>query len=339
MGYCIYRVERIKGGYQGIASEHSRTQDDRGKFSPGIDWEKTKENTHEGTTDYEGRARELCEERGIKPRSNAVLCLDHMVTFSPEAFPAAMYVLHSSNSNADRRWQRSESGQKVRAELERIFGADWESQRTKIRDMAENDFELIDHYFKKAKRWLAGTQGKLISVDIHWDESTPHMHAVTVPLIHDKEKDRWRLSAKDIVGDAKKMSRTQDDFAEIVGAEALLERGHKSHSMAEARERVDLADWWCDNSKGMIAEMEQVKKRKRFLENEAGEAKIRCERFKAKEKEIFADFSVRIAETIAEIKEEAMAEIEACRNDRQVELASSKAMSKIKEWQHDYWER
>ena len=39
------------------------------------------------------------------------------------------------------------------------------------------------------------------------DEKTPHMHLCFVPLTEDK-----RLSAKDIVGNKKKLTQWQDDF-------------------------------------------------------------------------------------------------------------------------------
>ena len=47
----------------------------------------------------------------------------------------------------------------------------------------------------------------IISAVVHVDEKTPHMHLCFVPLTEDK-----RLSAKDIVGNKKKLTQWQDEF-------------------------------------------------------------------------------------------------------------------------------
>ena len=47
----------------------------------------------------------------------------------------------------------------------------------------------------------------IISAVVHMDEKTPHMHLCFVPLTEDK-----RLSAKDIIGNRKKLTQWQDEF-------------------------------------------------------------------------------------------------------------------------------
>ena len=51
----------------------------------------------------------------------------------------------------------------------------------------------------------------IISAVVHMDEKTPHMHLCFVPLTEDK-----RLSAKDIVGNKKKLTQWQDEFWEYM---------------------------------------------------------------------------------------------------------------------------
>lgn len=51
-----------------------------------------------------------------------------------------------------------------------------------------------------------GTRG------VHYDETTPHLHVISVPLTKD-----GRLSARDVIGNKSKMSKTQDSFFEQVG--------------------------------------------------------------------------------------------------------------------------
>jgi hypothetical protein len=73
-------------------------------------------------------------------------------------------------------------------------------------------------------------KGQLVSVALHEDERTPHLHLVVVPLVcepDNRRKDRtpiYRLSAKRIIGGRGDMSREQTRFASFF-AEMGLERG------------------------------------------------------------------------------------------------------------------
>ena len=63
-----------------------------------------------------------------------------------------------------------------------------------------------------------------ISAVVHMDEKTPHMHLCFVPLTADN-----RLSAKEIVGNKKKLSVWQDKFwAHMVKKYSTLERGESA---------------------------------------------------------------------------------------------------------------
>ena len=67
----------------------------------------------------------------------------------------------------------------------------------------------IKEFFKEAVCFIEKRQGKstIISAVVHMDEKTPHMHLSFVPLTPDR-----RLSAKDIVGNKKKLTWWQDEF-------------------------------------------------------------------------------------------------------------------------------
>lgn len=78
-------------------------------------------------------------------------------------------------------------------------------------------------FFEEAVRFIEKYQGKgtIISAVVHMDEKTPHMHLSFVPLTRDK-----RLSAKDIVGNKKKLTWWQDNFwKHMVRKYPDLERG------------------------------------------------------------------------------------------------------------------
>ena len=67
----------------------------------------------------------------------------------------------------------------------------------------------VKEFFEYALEFIQSKQSQetIISAVVHVDEKTPHMHLCFVPLTEDK-----RLSAKDIVGNKKKLTQWQDDF-------------------------------------------------------------------------------------------------------------------------------
>ena len=84
----------------------------------------------------------------------------------------------------------------------------------------------IRRYFEEALRFFEQFQSRetIISAVVHMDEKTPHMHLSFVPLTAD-----GRLSAKDIVGNKKKLTWWQDKFWEhMVQKYPDLERGESA---------------------------------------------------------------------------------------------------------------
>ena len=84
----------------------------------------------------------------------------------------------------------------------------------------------IKAYFTVALDFMQKHQSKdtIISAVVHMDEKTPHMHLCFVPLTEDK-----RLSAKEIVGNKKKLTWWQDEFwKHMVKKYPDLERGESA---------------------------------------------------------------------------------------------------------------
>ena len=84
----------------------------------------------------------------------------------------------------------------------------------------------VKAYFQEALDFIQKHQSKdtIISAVVHMDEKTPHMHLCFVPLTADK-----RLSAKEIVGNKKKLTQWQDGFWEhMVKKYPDLERGESA---------------------------------------------------------------------------------------------------------------
>ena len=127
---------------------------------------------------------------------------------------------------------------KYRAESERqIAAAGCRTRKDSIR-MIETLFTASPEFFKGKKRaeirvffeealhFLEQHQSKetIISAVVHMDEKTPHMHLCFVPLTEDK-----RLSAKEIVGNKKKLTWWQDEFwKHMVKKYPDLERGESA---------------------------------------------------------------------------------------------------------------
>ena len=84
----------------------------------------------------------------------------------------------------------------------------------------------VKDYFTEALDFIQKYQSKdtIISAMVHMDEKTPHMHLCFVPLTEDK-----RLSAKEIVGNKKKLTWWQDEFwKHMVKKYPDLERGESA---------------------------------------------------------------------------------------------------------------
>ena len=85
----------------------------------------------------------------------------------------------------------------------------------------------IKAYFQEALDFIQQQHQNprtIISAVVHMDEKTPHMHLCFVPLTKDK-----RLSAKEIVGNKKKLTWWQDEFwKHMVKKYPNLERGESA---------------------------------------------------------------------------------------------------------------
>ncbi len=84
----------------------------------------------------------------------------------------------------------------------------------------------IRAYFERALEFMKTKQdlGTFVSAVVHMDEKTPHMHLCFVPITED-----GRLSAKDIVGNRKKLTQWQDEYwSYMVKKYPDLERGESA---------------------------------------------------------------------------------------------------------------
>lgn len=126
-------------------------------------------------------------------------------------------LLHSNNWMQDIQQEIDRAGARTRSNsvvaLDTIYTASGDFFKGKSNE--END-----QFFRDCLEFHQRKFGHVISAVIHYDETTAHMHVISVPLTRD-----GRLSARDVIGNRTQMRRAQTEFYEQVGRGYGLERG------------------------------------------------------------------------------------------------------------------
>lgn len=110
----------------------------------------------------------------------------------------------------------------------------------------------MPEYFNRAFDFLKERVGEenIISAVVHMDEKTPHLHLCFVPLTKD-----GRLSAKEILGNKKRMIQWQDDFYACMSERwPELERG----TPAVETRRKHLTPQWYKKVTAMDTKLEKL---------------------------------------------------------------------------------
>ncbi|MFR4355009.1 MAG: MobV family relaxase [Oscillospiraceae bacterium] len=119
--------------------------------------------------------------------------------------------------------QIAEAGCRVRSDSVRVMEALVTASPEFFKGKKKSE---VKAYFQEALDFIKQNQKPetIISAVVHMDEKTPHMHLCFVPLTAD-----GRLSAKEIVGNKKKLTQWQDRFWEhMVKKYPDLERGESA---------------------------------------------------------------------------------------------------------------
>lgn len=140
------------------------------------------------------------------------------------------------------------------------------------RTNAEND-----KFFQDCLKFHESHFGHIISAVVHYDETTPHLHVISVPLTKDN-----RLSARDVIGNKSRMSKTQDAFFEQVGRGYGLERGIHMDGQ-EKKEHISAQEHELREIRRQIARGQEELK---AIEHSEESARIRAQEFKQKAAEL-----------------------------------------------------
>lgn len=112
---------------------------------------------------------------------------------------------------------------KVRSDAIKLVDGLITSDDVFFKDM---DDQHIKTFFEDALEFVKAEYGEenIMYATVHLDEKTPHMHFGFVPLTED-----GRLSAKEVLGNKKKMSLLQDKYHAFITAKGYeLERGERA---------------------------------------------------------------------------------------------------------------
>ncbi len=131
----------------------------------------------------------------------------------------------------------------------------------------------VQAFFRLALDFIKSKQSPktIISAVVHMDEKTPHMHLSFVPITED-----GRLSAKDILGNRKNLTKWQDDFWKfMVKKYPDLERGEsasetgRTHIPPRLFKEATHLNQQRDTLMALLADINPLNARKRAAEIEA----------------------------------------------------------------------
>lgn len=164
----------------------------------------------------ENRKTQANRHRGIQ-RENTRTATEYNNKVAPGMDALNVNLIQSNDWMQDIQAEIDRAGAKTRANsvlaLDTLYTASSEFFQGKTN--GENDT-----FFRDCLKFHERHFGHIISAVIHYDETTPHLHVISVPLTQD-----GRLSARDVIGNKAKMSKAQDEFFEQVGKSYGLERG------------------------------------------------------------------------------------------------------------------
>ena len=126
----------------------------------------------------------------------------------------------------------------------------------------------LDSYFEETKQFFKKRYGDVvISSAIHFDETTPHMHLLCVPLV-DNGKGGLKFSSSEFVGGKEELRKLHTDFYEQVGTRFGLERGNEGTRTSHS-DLMQYKAW--ETSQRAIMEQEQADITKRDSETKTRE--------------------------------------------------------------------
>ena len=142
--------------------------------------------------------------------------------------------------------------------------------------------EIID-FFKDCLKFHIQHYGKPLNAVIHWDEKSPHLSAVSVPILETSQG--AKLCAKEIMGGRADYRARQDQFFEQVAKSRGFERGERSDPKHK-KKHLSVQDYKKQQNEAQISAQERVleKNRAEYQAIQKNLSESRVELDKAQEK-------------------------------------------------------
>ncbi len=253
--YEVFRVDKVKTAGITNVQNHNQQKKEHADFLASRNDNFNKEHLHLNrhlvySDGFRSDINKILTEHGItKTRKDAVKMLDAVVTYSPEMTKHLCCYLNQNNEA----WLKVKEHQKWMEEYNSIP----EDERN---ELINSEKAWADDYFDRALEWYQENYGYVISAEVHYTESTPHLHIDSIPLKYDAEKNSYKLSAKEVVGNSKKLSAMQTKFHEEVGQISGLDRGVERKPGESYKRRKTKNQWELEQQKKATEEAKKATK-------------------------------------------------------------------------------
>ena len=97
----------------------------------------------------------------------------------------------------------------------------------------KNEPETITAFFNDCLRFHDSEFGHVINAVVHCDETTPHLHVVSVPIV--ERENGFALCARELIPGKQKLFAFHDRLFQEVGCRYDLERGQRSDSLSKKK--------------------------------------------------------------------------------------------------------
>lgn len=190
--FSVFRVEKFKkGDVFSVLREAQRTpelhQEKGVNFDNDIDWTRTANNVSIVSSRVSDISRKMKNE-GVRPRNkDSVVLVGAIISASPEYF----------NKDKDGAWLYDSKVQKFGEDVKRLV----------------------------VEQLCGGDASRLVSLQLHMDETSPHWHALVLPIV--EQQGEKKLSAKALLNGRQRMRELQDRAFEILGEPRGFDRGEK----------------------------------------------------------------------------------------------------------------
>lgn len=231
-------------------------------------------------------------------------------------------LIQSNNWMQDIQNEINRAGAKTRSNSVVALDAIYTASKDFFKDKST---EECNKYFQDCLQFHQKKFGHVVSAVVHYDETTPHLHILSVPLTQD-----GRLSAREIIGNRANLSRMQTEFFEQVGRSYGLERGVQMDGQ-EKKKHITAQEWQLRQVQQKKAreeeELEAIKHSKQSARKRATRAREQAEQQQAENRTLkVVESEIRdsierkqaTAEQLAELNQKARQELKEVKEQLEV---------------------